>query len=300
MMPNTFGINRMKKLMGNRFFKYQALGNDMIVIDPTQFTTPLTPIIIRQICDRHFGPGADGVCYGPLPGEDLSFTMRFFNPDGSEAEKSGNGLRIFARYVWDAGYAARSPFTINIQGSLITATIEDEWAQHIGLKMGRLSFLSDEIPMAGPPREVVEEDQTFRDTSVKITGVNIGNPHCVIFTEHSLVKMARELGPHIETDHLFPNRTNVQFARVVDQHTLRIEIWERGAGYTLASGTSATAAAGAAVKTNRCCTPVTVQMQGGEAVVEIDPTWHTTLTGSVAGVYHGEFTTDWLESINQA
>ena len=127
-----------------------------------------------------------------------------------------------------------------------------------------------------------------------ITAVTIGNPHCVIFTEHPLAEQAQTLGPLIETAAQFPNRTNVQFARVINRHALAIEIWERGAGYTLASGTSACAAAGAAIRTGRCASPVEVRMAGGSALVEIDDKWQVTLTGPVEAVYSGQFSKDFL------
>jgi diaminopimelate epimerase len=286
--------------MTDSFFKYQALGNDMVVIDPAHCSLPLTPHVIQSICNRHFGPGADGICYGPLPGRSAPFTMRFFNPDGTEAEKSGNGLRIFVRYLWDAGYAANSQFTIEIHGSVVTATIHDDQAGVIGLEMGQLSFLSGDIPMTGPAREVVNEMLVLGNKRFEITAVNIGNPHCVIFSESPLASLVQEIGPEIETDTRFPNRTNVQFAQVIDQHTLKVEIWERGAGYTLASGTSASAVAGAAVRTNRCISPVTVEMQGGTAHVEVSPERFVRLTGAVAEVYRGVFAPDWLKVISQA
>jgi len=275
--------------MNAHFYKYQALGNDMVVIDPARFAFPLTPATIRHICDRHFGLGADGVCYGPLPGGPHPRQMRFFNPDGSESGKSGNGLRIFARYLWDQGYAQNRVFEIGIGEEVVTVEVKDAAAQTLTIAMGRLSFYSHDIPVSGPPREVVNETVRLAGRDYRITAVTIGNPHCVIFTEEVSEETTRAAGPAIEVDALFPERTNVQFARVVDRHTLQIEIWERGAGYTLASGTSACAAAGAAIKTGRCDSPVEVPMAGGVAQVEIDPQWRVRLTGEVEAVASGVF-----------
>ncbi|GAB4430488.1 MAG: diaminopimelate epimerase [Anaerolineae bacterium] len=275
--------------MNAHFYKYQALGNDMVVIDPARFAFPLTPATIRHICDRHFGLGADGVCYGPLPGGPHPRQMRFFNPDGSESGKSGNGLRIFARYLWDQGYAQNWVFEIGIGGEVVTVEVKDAAAQTLTIAMGRLSFHSHDIPVSGPAREVVNEAVRLAGRDYQITAVTIGNPHCVIFTEEVSEAAARAAGPAIEGDALFPERTNVQFARVVDRHTLQIEIWERGAGYTLASGTSSCAAAGAAVKTGQCDSPVEVQMAGGAAQVEIDQQWRVRLTGEVEAIASGIF-----------
>lgn len=278
--------------MNAHFYKYQALGNDMVIIDPARFDFPLTPATIRLICDRHFGLGADGICYGPLPGDTYLHRMRFFNPDGSESGKSGNGLRIFARYLWEQGYVQDSVFEIGIGGGVVKAEVKDKAARTLTIDMGRLSFYSADIPVSGPPREVVNETMRLAGRNYQVTAVTIGNPHCVIFAAEVSEGLARTVGPAIETDAHFPERTNVQFVRVVDRHTLQVEIWERGAGYTLASGTSSCAAAGAAVKTGQCASPVEVQMRGGTAYVTIGADWQVSLTGEVEAVVSGTFTAD--------
>jgi diaminopimelate epimerase len=278
--------------MNAYFYKYQALGNDMVVIDPARFDFPLTPPTIRLICNRHFGLGADGICYGPLLGQAHPRAMRFFNPDGSESGKSGNGLRIFARYLWDQGYVEESTFNIWIGGGLVEAEIKEESAQTITIEMGQLSFHSQDIPVNGPAREVVDEVMRIAGSDYRVTAATIGNPHCVIFGAEVSEAAARAAGPAIEVDPHFPQRTNVQFVRVVDRHTLQIEIWERGAGYTLASGTSSCAAAGAAVKTGQCDSPVEVRMAGGVAHVAIDSAWRVSLTGQVEAIGFGTFAQD--------
>lgn len=258
--------------------KYTALGNDMIVIDPAHCAVALTPDNVRLICDRHFGVGADGICYGPLPG-DGPFTMRFFNPDGSEAERSGNGLRIFARYLWDAGYVTGPDFVMGMGEDTIPTHI-DEKTGLITLEMGGLQLL-----FADQPLKVDEE-------MVLATAVTIGNPHCIIFTAE--LGRVHTWGPLIETAPIFPNRTNVQLVNVLDDHTVQIEIWERGAGYTLASGTSASAAAAAAVLTGRCASRhLSVQMAGGNLSVEVLAEG-VRLTGPVTAVYHATFSPDIL------
>ncbi len=259
------------------FIKYTALGNDMIVIDPAHCPVAMTPENIRLICDRHFGVGADGICYGPL--HDAPFTMRFFNPDGSEAERSGNGLRIFARYLWDAGYVNSPDFVMGMGRDTILTHIDANTGL-ITLEMGGLHLL-----FADQPLNVGEE-------TVLATAVTIGNPHCIIFTPE--LSRVHTWGPLIETAPPFPNRTNVQLVNVLDDHTIQIEIWERGAGYTLASGTSASAAAAAAVLTGRCpARQLTVQMAGGNLSVEVLAEG-VRLTGPVTAVYQATFSPDLL------
>ncbi len=301
----------------SRFTKYHAHGNDYIVLDPADWPGPPDAEAIRRICDRHRGVGADGVLWGPtslpaplLTGEGSSdshfpgreggtFGLRLFNPDGGEFEISGNGLRIFARYLWDRGLPAGPDFTILTPAGPVTAHVLDAAGERIALEMGRLSFRSDDIGLLGPTREVIEEEVEVAGRRLRITAVTIGNPHCVVFVEdqpfrvpeglEGLTQLARTLGPELERLPLYPRRTNVQFVRVADAHTLDIAIWERGAGYTLASGTSSCAAAGAAIRTGRCASPVTVRMPGGEMLVEVAGDWSVRLTGAVAFVCRGEF-----------
>jgi len=280
------------------FRKYQALGNDYIVIDPQEWPQPPTPEQIRRICDRHSGVGADGILWGPI-GRGAPFGVRLFNPDGGEFEKSGNGLRIFARYLWDQRLPAGPDFDIDTPGGRVTAHVLNADGSCIAMDMGRLTFDSREIGLAGPARTVIEEAVEADGRRVRITAVSIGNPHCVVFIDGQTSEvtgdfggptpeLAQRLGPQLEHLALYTNRTNVQFAQAIDRHTLRIEIWERGAGYTLASGTSSCAAAGAAIRTGRCSSPVTVQMPGGTMLVEVDADWGARLTGTVDFVCSGE------------
>jgi diaminopimelate epimerase len=269
--------------MNGRFHKYQALGNDMIIIDPAFFPAPLTPAAIRLLCDRHFGIGADGICYGPLPTELPALAMRFYNPDGSKAEKSGNGLRIFARYVWDAGYINGRSFTIHINNEAVPVNLLDDQANRLRLGMGKLIFNWEDEPLP------------VGDEVVRATAVSIGNPHCVIFTDD--LSVIHQIGPQIETAPIFPQRTNVQLVRVIDKHTIRIAIWERGAGYTLASGTSASASAGTAVHLGHCVSPVEVQMDGGTAQVEIGNDGNVMLVGAVTAVYEGTLSPEFQNTL---
>src|SRR5262245_36036483 len=269
------------------FFKYHALGNDYIVLDPKTFAPPMTPANIRLICHRNFGVGSDGILYGPLPSERAPFRLRIFNPDGSEAEKSGNGLRIFCRYLFDQKLVQENQeFLVDTLGGVVRATIFDG-GQRIQVDMGRVSFWSNEIPMTGARREVLREDLVVKDRTFNICAATIGNPHCVMVLPEISEELARTYGPHIETHASFPKRTNVQFLKVLDRKNVRIEIWERGAGYTLASGSSSSASAAIARKLGLVDSSVTVHMPGGTLGIEIADDYAIRMTGPVTAVSQG-------------
>jgi len=269
-----------------QFTKYQALGNDYLVMAPEAFAPGQENALARRICDRNYGVGSDGILLGPLPAAGADFALRIINPDGSEAEKSGNGLRIFARYLYDTRQVGTEPFRIATRGGVALAQIFPE-RRLIRVGMGQASFDSQVIGIAGPRREVVAEPMTMGGRSLSCTGVSVGNPHCVIDGVAVTENMARTLGPHVEADPRFLNRTNVQLLEVIDRLNIRIQIWERGAGYTLASGSSASAAAAAAKRLGRCDGLVTVHMPGGTLEVEIDEDFSVTQTGPAVKVGDG-------------
>lgn len=279
-----------------QFHKYTAMGNDMLVIDPSQITFDLSPEAVRAICDRHFGIGADGICYGPLSAEQ-PFAMRFYNPDGTTAEKSGNGLRIFARYLCDASYVDTRNFQIGIHNENSDVTVMDDTFQSIRMTMGRASFITQEIPMSGDYPLAIGVPLQVEGEEFIITCANVGNPHCIIFDQKLSEESVKRYGSLIEHHERFPNRINVQFVKVIDKNTIQIEIWERGAGYTLASGTSSCATACAAIVNEKCQSPITVHMAGGNAVVEVDADWNIQLTGNVLAVGHGYFADDLISSL---
>ena len=270
-----------------KFFKYQALGNDYLIL-PGLAVETLTPDLVRQVCDRHFGLGSDGVLL-PVSGSAggvADFGLRIFNPDGSEAEKSGNGLRIFARYLFDQGLVGHAPFTVWTAGGIVSCTLQADGQILVG--MGPVSFDSQRIPVLGPPRQVIEEELHILGQVCKVTALTVGNPHCVVFAEQVSPDLARQWGPALECHPLFPNRTNVQFVQILDAHSIKIEIWERGAGYTLASGSSSCAAAAAAVRLGLCQPPVTVHMPGGSLWVGQEADGSLSLLGPAALVAWGE------------
>jgi diaminopimelate epimerase len=284
------------------FAKGHGLGNDYIVIDEADLPRPLDPRAIERVCDRNWGVGSDGILL-KVPSTRADFGLRIFNPDGSEAEKSGNGLRIFAKYLWDHGHARGRPtFRVDTKGGVVECTchVRDGRMSFVTVEMGTASFRASAIPMTGPDRDAVAVPLELPDgRKVSATVVSVGNPHCVVFVDRLDEAEVRRVGPLLERHASFPQRTNVQFARAAAPDTLDILIWERGAGYTLASGSSSCGAASAAVKNGLCRHGrVTVRMPGGTLVIEVRPDWSLRLEGPVEEVYTGaltaEFTRDWL------
>ena len=276
-----------------RFAKYHALGNDYLVLEESE-SPALTAALVRRICDRHFGFGADGILLRVRAGERDSHRLRIFNPDGSEAEKSGNGLRIFARYLWDRALVGEDPFAVSTLGGEVACTVRGD-GRSVTVDMGRASFDSAEIPVAGPRREALRESLVAGGQPLEFSAATIGNPHCVILREHVSADEARALGPLVESDARFPNRTNVQFLQILDRRNLRIEIWERGAGYTLASGSSSCAAAAVARRLGLCDPVVSVHMPGGTLAIEIDASFTLRMTGPVVRIGEGELSAECLE-----
>ncbi len=271
-----------------RFHKYHALGNDYIVLDPADFPEWKEPTLaqIRVICHRNFGVGSDGILWGPLPTAKAAFGLRIFNPDGSEAEKSGNGLRIFSRYLWDRGLVQGTAFSVDTLGGVVEVESRDR-GHLITVAMGRVSFDSARIPVAGAPREVLNDTVTVLDRTFTFCAATIGNPHCVIPLPEVSSELAHRYGPHLETHGLFPRKTNVQFLQVLDRANIRIEIWERGAGYTLASGSSSSASAAVAHRLGLVDRNVTVHMPGGTIGIRIGEDYAITMTGTVNKVAEG-------------
>jgi diaminopimelate epimerase len=246
------------------------------------------------ICHRNFGVGSDGILWGPLPSTQSEFGLRIFNPDGSEAEKSGNGLRIFSRYLWDQKLAKAATFTIETPGGHVLSVIKDN-GKLITVDMGSVSFLSTKIPHTGPEREVINEQITVLDRTFTYCSATIGNPHCVLLLPEISADLAHTYGPHLEKHANFPRKTNVQFLQVLDRKNIRIEIWERGAGYTLASGSSSSAAASVAHKLGLVDADVTVHMPGGQIGIEIGQNFSIRMTGTVNKVAEGTMHPDLFE-----
>ncbi|HXE43508.1 MAG TPA: diaminopimelate epimerase, partial [Candidatus Baltobacteraceae bacterium] len=241
---------------------------------------------VKIICHRNFGIGSDGILLGPTPSKKAKCALRIFNPDGSEAEKSGNGLRIFSRYLWDKKIVRNGEFSIETKGGIVQSLVLNK-GQTVRVDMGKVSFWSDAIPVAGPRREVINEPIHLRGQQFNFCAATVGNPHCVLPLQRISPELARQLGPLLETHARFPNRTNVQLMKVLDRNNIQIEIWERGAGYTLASGSSSSAAAAVAHRLGLCDREITVQMPGGKIEIEIGEGFSIRMTGGVTKVADG-------------
>jgi diaminopimelate epimerase len=278
------------------FYKYHALGNDYIIIDPQKVKINLNTENIKLICHRNFGLGSDGILYGPaIVGNKMN--LRIYNPDGSEAEKSGNGIRMFSKYLIDAGYVSEKNFYVNTIVGQVSIEVLTYNPVLIKIDMGTVTFKSSAIPVNGKDREVINEVFIINGTQYKITCLSIGNPHCVILLEDISEKIAREIGPFIENNSLFPNRINVQLLKIIDGQNISIEIWERGAGYTLASGSSSCAAASAAYKLGLVNRNIRVNMPGGFLDIEIDDNNHVQMIGPVSSVAEGNFSQEMLDRL---
>jgi diaminopimelate epimerase len=275
------------------FAKYHGLGNDYLVMGPATFARASVNLLAPRICDRNYGIGSDGILLGPLATDEADFALRIINPDGSEAEKSGNGLRIFARYLYDMGLVGREPFRIATAGGVAAAQVYPERGL-IRIGMGHASFDSQVVGISGPRRDVVAEPMEMAGRTLSCTAVSVGNPHCVVFGVPVTEREARALGPVIERDARFENRTNVQLCEVIDRSNIEIRIWERGAGYTLASGSSASAAACAAKRLGHCDGQISVHMPGGVLEVEIEDDYAVTQTGPVTKVAEGRLSAEAL------
>lgn len=267
--------------------KYQGMGNDYLILDPGKNDLTLQTRNIEMLCRRNFGVGADGILYGPT-WEQGKVGVRIFNPDGSEAEKSGNGICIFAKYLLDEGYVKDKKVFINMLSGEAEVEFLEESGEVMRVNMGKPVYAGPELPLAGLEGEIVNAHLRFCDNDYNSTCLSVGNPNCVIMMEEVTPQKARELGPYVEQASYFPNRMNMQLCKVVDSNHIIIEIYERGAGYTLASGTGACAAAAAAKRMGLVNEKVTVQMPGGELLVEIDTNNNISMTGRVEKV--GSFT----------
>jgi len=263
--------------------KYHGLGNDYLVYDPNKNKLKLTPSNVQLMCNRNFGVGADGILEGPvLDGERISMVV--WNPDGSIAQKSGNGVRIFAKYLKDAGYVQKKDFTIFSQGGEASIHYLNEEGTRLKASMGKVSFWSDDVPVEGPRREIINETMVFGRIPYPVTCLSIGNPHCVILMDEISKDLVCRIGRYSESAKQFPEKINTQIMKVLDRTHIQTEVYERGAGYTLASGSGCCAAAAAACRLGLTDPKMFVQMPGGTLELEIDGEGEVHMTGDVGYV----------------
>jgi len=285
--------------MTNAFFKGHGLGNDYIALNPEDLEFKLTPKNIRAVCDRNWGVGSDGIL-ALVPSKKADFGLRIFNPDGSEAEKSGNGLRIFGCYLYSTRKTRKKSFSVETKGGLVHIHLtfnKNNQVTGATVDMGRATFTPKSLPCSLRPPELILQPVKAAGESLRFTGVSVGNPHCVVFktkgpkwTRADLLR----IGPELENHTIFPKRTNVQLAIQTGPKSISILIWERGAGETQASGSSACAAASAGVKLGLVKSPVMVIAPGGTLEITVDPQYNLTMSGPVAEVYQGQMTPSFM------
>lgn len=274
----------------NFFIKSHGLGNDYIFLDNQYLSFKLIPAAIKRICDVHYGIGSDGILL-LTPSDRADFGLRIFNPDGSEAEKSGNGLRIFAKTLFDEGYTNQKQFTIDTPGGIARANITEEKnnkAHRIEVEMGKAIFKSQDIPVNIDTPECLGYPVTVLDKTFEIHCVSVGNPHCVIIQDELDKEEVLKYGPALENLSIFPNRINVQFAKKQNNNEAEIEIWERGAGYTLASGSSSCAVAAILNKAGLTGNEVRIKMPGGILDIRIEKDQTIFMTGEVRKIAGGQ------------
>ncbi|RGH39007.1 diaminopimelate epimerase [Firmicutes bacterium OM07-11] len=275
--------------------KYHGLGNDYLVFDPNKNELELNEANVKMICNRNVGLGSDGILEGPLLGEHLA--VKIWNPDGSVAEKSGNGVRIFAKYLKDAGYVQKKNYELMTDGGIVEITYLNEEGSRLRISMGKLSFVSEEIPVIGERREVINEDMVFGNNLYPATCVSVGNPHCVIPMQEISKELVCKIGVHSESARYFPERVNTEIMKVTDRNNIAIETYERGAGYTMATGTGACAAAAVAYKLGLTENKMLVHMPGGDLQVEITDDWNVYITGDVFYIAEIKLSTEFSEML---
>ena len=272
-----------------RFWKGHALGNDYIVLDgPAGLATPSG---VRALCDRHTGIGGDGVLVADRERDPVG--LRIFNPDGSEAEKSGNGLRIFGAWLHEMGHVQADRFAVALTEEVVQLGVESQsgGVYTLSVGMGRPSFRAGDIPFADaePDAEIEGRSMAVDGTPLGIHLVSLGNPHCVVFFDELDDATFRRLAPALQGHRAFLEGINVQFARVLDGSTLEARIWERGAGETRASGSSACAVVAAARRSGRTdARDIEVRMPGGAVRVRVTDSDELVLIGEAVVLYEGE------------
>ena len=276
-----------------KFTKMHGLGNDFVMVDGFQEKLEEEALadLARRACDRHFGIGADGVILA-LPSEKADFRMRLINADGSEAEHCGNGIRCVAKLVHDLGYTRDAQITVETVGriNVLRLFAQDGEVESVCVDMGEPAFERRALPMSGPETsDAINEPLDVDGRSLEVTCVSMGNPHAVHFTEDLDRFPFEQIGPLVESHRMFPRRVNAEFIQVLGPAELRMRVWERGAGETLACGTGACASLVAAARTGRSGRKATVHLRGGDLLIHWDEDNHVYMTGPATTVFDGEY-----------
>lgn len=271
------------------FFKFQGTGNDFVIIDEIDKSYDLKPEEIKKICNRHFGVGADGlILVQDAHGAD--FKMIFFNPDGTQAQMCGNGIRCLAKYLFDHGRTEKNRFVIETQAGfrMISLEVREGKARSVKVNMGRPNFIAKIVPATVPTVEFINQPLTVNGRELKATILSLGNPHCVVFVDDLATFPIGDIGGKVENLPIFPERVNIEFAQLVSRNEIDLKVWERGAGLTLACGTGACATLVAAVKNGLSERRVKVNLPGGSLDIHWAQSDNVYLSGPAEQVFSGK------------
>lgn len=274
----------------NGWLKSHGLGNEYIVFNSKNIDFELNKDAIIRICNTHYGIGSDGILL-LIESDNADFGLRIFNPDGSEAEKSGNGIRIFADYLYRMGFTDNKKFTVEVGNELVRCEIllsnDGETIENIIVDIGKATFTPSEIPVNISSEEALDMELIIGGQQYLFSAISVGNPHAVCIVDKLECIDIKSIGSEVENNPIFPNRINVQLVEIVDKNNVKIEIWERGAGYTLASGSSSCAVVSVLYKKGLVCNDVSVHMPGGTLHVLVDEKYRIKLKGPVVEVAYG-------------
>ena len=279
-----------------RFTKMQGTGNDYVYVDCFREPLPQRPdALARKISDRHFGVGGDGLIL-ICPSREADARMRMFNADGSESEMCGNGIRCVAKYVYEHGICPQERLRIETGRGVLAVELEIAAgrAQRVRVDMGEPILAAERVPTTLPGSPAVNADLEIAGATLRVTCVSMGNPHCITFVDELSDKWVLGLGPKIETDPHFPRRVNAEFVQVLSPAEVRMRVWERGSGETLACGTGACAVCVAGVLSGRTERKILAHLPGGDLELQWAEDGHVYMTGPAVEVFSGE----WEEQIN--
>ena len=282
-----------------KFMKMQGIGNDYVYVNAFEENIPNPASYARKLSDRHFGVGSDGLIL-IMPSETADFRMRMFNMDGSEAEMCGNGIRCFGKFVYDNKLTDKKEITVETLGGIkkLELLLEKGAVAYVCVDMGEPILDAELIPVKTSKNNVIAETIEVLGEKYEITCVSMGNPHAVVFVEDVDSLDLATIGPAFEQHEVFPARVNTEFIQTISDKHLKMRVWERGSGETLACGTGACASLVAAVLNKKSSREATLTLLGGDLLVKWDETDdHVYMTGPAITVFHGEISNDLLKDV---
>ncbi len=273
-----------------KFTKMHGCGNDYVYVNGFTEKVADKPKAVVTLSDRHFGIGSDGVIF-INPSQQADFEMEMYNADGTRAEMCGNGIRCVGKYVYDHGMTDKTSITVESFGKVkyLDLTVENGKVVKVKVNMGKPELTAKDVPVVSVHEQVIDEEIIVKEKSYRMTCVSMGNPHAVVFMDDVEHLAIEEIGPYFENHERFPNRTNTEFVQVIDDSHVKMRVWERGTGETLACGTGCCATAVACVLNHLTGAHVTVQVLGGEIEIYWDQKENLVyMTGPAVTVFEGE------------